>query len=128
MKNGIYLCVVIFLGVMGYFVVNHLLMTELEMLSGIVYLLFSVTIVFLITNYKKRDELSPAHKFLNVTYVGLFALYGFIIGFNLIYTSFVEISALKFEAVPFILASIALVYGIIYFIKSNVLIKSRNKK
>lgn len=121
MKNGIYLFVVLFLGIMGYFVVNHLMMSESVMLAGIMFLLFSGTIVALITHYKKREELSSAQKFLNIVYVGMFAIYGFVLGTTLMYAPMMEMSMVKFEGIPFILASIALVYGIVSFIKSKVL-------
>jgi len=121
MKNGVYLSVVLFLGIMGYFVVNHLMMTESTMLAGIMFLIFSGTIVSLITHYKKRGEMSSAQKFLNVVYVGMFAIYGFVLGTTLMYSPMAEMSLSGFEGIPFIIASIALVYGIISFIKSKVL-------
>jgi len=121
MKNGIYLFVVLFLGIMGYFVVNHLMMAESVMLAGIMFLLFSGTIVSLITHYKKREEMNSAQKFLNIVYVGMFAIYGFVLGTTLMYSPLMEMSMVKFEGVLFILASMILVYGIMYFIKSKVL-------
>ena len=121
MKNGIYLFVVLFLGIMGYFVVNHLMMAESVMLAGIMFLIFSGTIVSLVTHYKKRDEMSSAQKFLNVVYVGIFTIYGFVLGTTLIYSPMANMSLSGFESVPFIIASIALLYRIISFIKSKVL-------
>ncbi len=121
MKNGIYLFVVLFLGIMGYFVVNHLMMVESSMLAGIMFLLFSSTIVALITHYKKREEQSSAQKFLNVVYVGMFAIYGFVLGITLTYTPLMESSIFKFEGVPFLLGVMALIYGIMSFIKSKIL-------
>lgn len=121
MKNGIYLFVVLFLGIMGYFVVNHLMIAGSAMLAAVMFLLFSGTIVALITHYKKRDELSGAQKFLNIVYVGMFAIYGFVLGTTLMYAPGMEMSAFKLDAVIFILASIGLIYGITGFIKSKIL-------
>jgi len=121
MKNGVYLSVVLFLGIMGYFVVNHLMMAESAMLAGVMFLLFSGTIVALITHYKKHSEVSVAQKFLNIVYVGMFAIYGFVLGATLMYAPMVQMSTFNFEGVPFILAGIALVYGIISFINSKVI-------
>lgn len=121
MKNGIYLFVVLFLGIMGYFVVSDLMAEQSVMLASIVFLLFSVAITSLITHYKKRKEASPMEKILNIVYVGMFAIYGLLVGFSLIYSPSMEVSTVGFEGGLFVVASLALVYGIYKFVSTKML-------
>lgn len=122
MKNGIYLFVVLFLGVMGYFVVNDLIMEQNFMLAGGVFLVFSIVITVLITHYKKRVEQTPAEKMLNIVYVGIFALYGFVVGISLLYLPTVELATVGYEGFMFIAASLALVYGIYKYYTTKVML------
>ena len=122
MKNGIYLFVVLFLGVMGYFVVNDLMMKKSFMLAAGVFFVFSIVITMLITHYKKRVEQTPAEKVLNITYVGIFALYGFVVGISLLYLPPLEIATVGYEGFIFIAASLALLYGIYKYYTTKVML------
>ena len=121
MKNGIYLFVVLFLGIMGYFVVNDLMLDKSIMLASILFLVFSVTITMLITHYKKRADLSPAQKVINVLYVGMFAIYGMIVGIGLMTAPTMEMSAVGYEGMLFMLASGILIYGLYVFAKQKLM-------
>lgn len=121
LKNGIYLSLILFLGVMGYFVVNDLFNENSIMLASVVFLVVSVGIFTLTTHFKKKVELVPAQKFINVIYIGLFALYGIAMGLSLVYSPALEATAVRFEGVLFLLASGVLLYGLYVFMKRNVL-------
>lgn len=121
MKNGIYLSLILFLGVMGYFVVNDLFNENSIMLASVVFLVVSVAIFVLTTHFKKKVELVPAQKIINVLYIGLFALYGVVTGLSLVYSPALEAAAIRFEGILFLVASAVLLYGLYVFMKRNVL-------
>ena len=121
LRNGIYLSLILFLGVIGYFIVNTLILENSIMLAGIMFLLISIGIFALTTHYKKRVSLVPAQKFINVIYISLFALYGISLGLTFSYVPYVEVSAIKFEGILFLLASSVLIYGIYLFMKRSFL-------
>jgi len=82
----------------------------------------SVGIFSLTTHFKKKVELVPAQKFINVIYIGLFALYGIAMGLSLVYSPALETAAsIRFEGILFLLASGVLLYGLYIFMKRNVL-------
>lgn len=122
MKNGIYLFVVLFLGIMGYIIVNDLMTEQKVLLAGTIFLIFSVVITMLITHYKKHINQSPAQKVLNIVYVGLFALYGFIVGGTLMFSPDMGMSSLGYEGFIFVSASSALLYGIYKFVTTKLVI------
>jgi len=119
LKNGIYLSLILFLGVMGYFTVNTLIMESNILLASIVFLLVSAVIFFLTTHFKKKSELVPAQKIINVIYIGMFALYGVVLGFSFVYTPTAMVK-INFEGVLFFIASAGLAYGLYIFMKRNV--------
>lgn len=121
MKNGIYLSLILFFGVMGYFVVNDLMQESSYMLASMIFLLVSVAIAMLTTHYKKRVKLQVAQKVINVIYISLFALYGIVAGISLVYAPTVELSSVKLEGGIFLVASFVLLYGVYMFMKSKVL-------
>lgn len=121
MKDGIYLFVILFLGIIGYFVVSDLMTEQNIMLASLVFLAFSVGITYLITHYKKKTEPTGMQILLNIVYVGMFATYGLLLGFSLIYGSTIEINPAGFEGTLFVIASLALVYGIYKFIARNMM-------
>lgn len=121
MKNGIYLTLILFFGVMGYFVVNDLMQESSFMLASMIFLVVSVVIAILTTHYKKRVKLQPAQKVINVIYISLFALYGIVAGFSLFYAPSIELSAVRFEGGIFLVASLILLYGVYMFMKKRVL-------
>lgn len=121
MKNGIYLTLILFFGVMGYFVVNDLLQESSYLLASVIFLLVSVVITVLTTHFKKKVELQPAQKVINIVYVSLFAIYGIVAGLSLVYTPSVELTSVRFEGGVFLLASLILLYGIYMFMKRKVL-------
>lgn len=119
MKNGIYLSLILFLGVMGYFVVNDLYHENSIMLAGVIFMIVSVAIYMLTTHFKKKVELVPAQKIINVVYVSLFALYGIVTGLSIMYAPALEVSVMRYEGVIFLLASSVLIYGLYVFIKRH---------
>lgn len=122
MRNGIYLFVVLFLGIMGYFVVSDLMAEQSVLLASVVFFMFSGAITYLITHYKKREEATPMEKILNIIYVGMFAVYGLLLGFSLIYTPGMDMSVVGIEGVLFVLASLALVYSIYRFVSTKMMV------
>jgi len=119
MKNGIYLSLILFLGVMGYFVVNDLYHENSIMLAGVIFMIVSVAIYTLTTHFKKKVELVPAQKVINVVYISLFALYGIVTGLTLIYAPSLEASMIRYEGVLFLLSSSVLIYGLYVFMKRH---------
>lgn len=119
MKNGIYLSLVLFLGVIGYFVVNGLFQENSIVGASLVFLLVSAVITVLVTHFKRKSELVPVQKILTVSYVGIFMLYGLYLGLSLSFESYAQLSVLALEGIVFILASALLVYGIYTFIKRH---------
>lgn len=122
MKNGIYLFVVLFLGIMGYIVVNDLMTEQKVLLAGTMFLIFSIVITMLITHYKKQVDQTPAQKVLNIVYVGLFAIYGFIIGGTLMFKPDMGMASVSYEGFMFVGASLALLYGIYKFVTTRVIL------
>lgn len=122
MRDGIYLFVILFLGIMGYFVVSDLMAEQRVMLASLVFLAFSAGITYLITHYKKRTEPSGMAILLNIVYVGMFATYGLLLGFSLIYSPSMEVSSVGFEGGLFVIASLALVYGIYRFVARKMML------
>ena len=122
MRDGIYLFVILFLGIMGYFVVSDLMTEQSVMLASLVFLAFSAGITYLITHYKKRREPSGMEILLNIVYVGMFATYGLLLGFSLIYSPSMEVSSVGFEGGLFVIASLALVYGIYRFVARKMML------
>ncbi|MGA1931865.1 hypothetical protein ACH5BF_03965 [Arcobacter sp. YIC-464] len=118
-RNGIYLSLILFLGVIGYFIVNTLILENSIMLAGLMFLLISVGIFVLTTHFKKKVSLVPAQKFINVVYISLFALYGIFLGLTFSYVPYVEVATIKFEGILFLLASSVLIYGIYLFMKRS---------
>ena len=122
MKNGIYLSLILFLGVMGYFVVNDLINENSIMLASVVFAVVSLGIFVLTTHFKKKVELVPAQKIINVIYIGLFALYGVVIGLSLVSAPSLEFaSATRYEGILFLLGSSVLLFGLYLFMKKYVL-------
>lgn len=120
-KNGIYLSLILFLGVMGYFVVNDLIQENSIMLASLVFLVVSLAVFRLTTHFKKKVELVPAQKFINAIYISLLAIYGLAVGISMIYTPYLEVATVQVEGILFILSSAVLVYGLYKFLKRNVL-------
>jgi len=118
-KNGIYLTLILFLGVMGYFVVNDLYMENSTTLASVIFLTVSVVIAVLTTHFKRKAELATAQKVINVVYISLFALYGVVVGISLMYAPSYELSMIRFEGGLFIVASMILIYGVFMFIKRH---------
>jgi len=118
-KNGIYLTLILFLGVMGYFVVNDLYMENSTTLASIIFLIVSIVIAVLTTHFKRKAELAPAQKIINVVYISLFAIYGVVVGLSLMYAPSYELSMIRFEGGLFIVASAILMYGVFMFIKRH---------
>ncbi len=121
MKNGIYLTLILFLGIMGFFVVNDLYNEENFMLAGVVFLVISVVISLLTTHYKKRSELVPAQKIINFVYIAMFAVYGVVAGLSLVYAPLYEFSIASMGGVLFLVSSFILVIGLYIFMKRSVL-------
>lgn len=119
MKNGVYLSLILFLGVMGYFVVNDLYQENSMLLAGLIFAVVSVAIYALTTHFKKKVELVPAQKIINVVYISLFALYGIVTGISLVYAPSLEASVVKYEGLLFLGASFVLLYGLYVFIKRH---------
>ncbi len=59
---------------------------------------------------------------LNIVYVGMFATYGLLLGFSLIYSPSMEVSSVGFEGGLFVIASLALVYGIYRFVARKMML------
>ena len=121
MKNGIYLALILFLGVMGYIVVNSLYNQGDFMLAGVVFLIVSVVISVLTSHYKRKHNLVPIQKIINFTYISVFAIYGLIIGLSLVYAPFYEFSIASMGGILFLFASFILVIGLYIFMKRNVI-------
>ncbi len=121
MKNGIYLTLILFLGVMGYFAVNTLYNESNFILAGVVFLVISVVISLLTTHYKKRTELLPAQKIINFVYISMFAIYGVVAGLSLMYAPVYEFSIASMGGVLFLVSSFILVVGLYVFMKRSVL-------
>ncbi len=121
MRNGIYLTLILFLGVMGYFVVNSLIADSSVMLASIVFIVVSVGIFVLTTHFKKKVELVPAQKIINVIYIGILALYGVVLGLSMVYAPSMELATARFEGILFLVGSAVLLYGLYVFMKRNVL-------
>lgn len=119
MRNGVYLTLIMFLGIVGFYAVNGLYTAGDMLLSGTVFFLTSLGIYFLTTHYKKRAEMSPAQKVINVIYIGLFAFFGIVLGLSLMSAPATAMSSIKFEGGLFIIASIMLIYGLYEFMKSK---------
>lgn len=118
MKNGIYLFVILFMGVLGYFVVNDLHQENNYLLSSIIFMIISVIIYSLTTHFKRKRELSSAQKIINVIYISLFAIYGVFTGLSLIYISG-DVSMIKYEGLVFLGSSAMLFYGIYVFVRRH---------
>jgi len=121
MKNGIYLTLILFLGVMGYFVVNTLFNESNFILAGVVFLVISVVIALLTTHYKKRRELQPAQKIINFVYISIFAIYGVVAGLSLMYAPIYEFSIASMGGILFLVSSFILLVGLYVFMKRSVL-------
>lgn len=121
MKNGIYLTLILFLGVMGYFAVNTLYNESNFILAGVVFLVVSVIISLLTTHYKKRTELLPAQKIINFVYISMFAVYGVVVGLSLMYAPIYEFSIASMGGVLFLVSSFILVVGLYVFMKRSVI-------
>lgn len=121
MKNGIYLTLILFLGVMGYFVVNTLFNESNFILAGVVFLVISVVIALLTTHYKKRRELQPAQKIINFVYISIFAIYGVVAGLSLMYAPVYEFSIASMGGILFLVSSFILLVGLYVFMKRSVL-------
>lgn len=119
MRNGIYLFLILFLGIMGYFMANDLYAENSTTLAGALFLLVSVVIAYLTTHFKKKSELIPAQKVLNVVYLTIFAIYGIITGLSLVLSQTMELALVRVEGIMFILASAVIIYGIVTFIKQH---------
>lgn len=117
MKNGIYLTLILFLGVMGFFVVNDLYVEGSTTLASIIFLVVSASIYMLTTHFKRKAGLVMAQKVINVMYIILFATYGAVLGVAMMYNPAYELSMVGFEGSLFILASMMLFYGVYRFIK-----------
>ena len=118
MRNGIYLFLILFLGIMGYFTVNDLYSESSYSLAGIIFMIVSFIIFELTTHLKKQEDLSPAQVNINVIYITIFAFYGFVSGIGLL-MGFADASAIKYEGMIFILSSIFLMYGVYLFMKKQ---------
>lgn len=118
MKNGIYLFLILFLGVLGYFVVNDLFQEGSYLLSGIIFMSVSIVIYLLTTHFKRKSELVPAQKIINVVYILLFAIYGIFTGLSLVYVSG-DISMIRYEGLIFIASGLMLLYGIYVFVRRH---------
>lgn len=119
MKNGVYLSLILFLGVMGYFVVNDLYHENSIMQAGIIFMIVSIAIYTLTTHFKKKAQLFPAQKIINVVYISLFAIYGIVTGLTIMYAPTMDVSVMRYEGVVFLLASSVLLYGIYVFMKRH---------
>lgn len=119
MKNGIYLFLILFLGVLGYFVVNDLYNENSVTLASVVFLFVSTVIVVLSTHFKKKSELVTAQKVIGVLYISLFALYGISVGVNLLNSSSVEIAVFRAEGFMFLAGALVLFYGVFVFMKRH---------
>lgn len=118
MRNGIYLFMILFLGIIGYFTVNDLYSESSYSLAGIIFMIVSFVIFELTTHLKKQENLSSAQVNINVIYITIFAFYGFISGIGLL-MGFVDVNAIKYEGVIFILSSAFLMYGVYIFMKKQ---------
>lgn len=119
MKNGIYLVLILFLGVLGYFVVNDLYLENSMTLASIVFFVISVIIVFLATNLKRKKTLSDAQKFIVVVYISLFTFYGMFLGNSFLSGySATEVTLFK-EAMIVISAVFILLYGTFKFMQRH---------
>ncbi len=121
MKNGVYLTLILFLGVMGYFVVNGLYLDNSIMLASVIFLIVSLVIAYLTTHFKKRIELSGAQKVINVVYITLFALYGIVIGLSVVNSVAIESMLVRFGGIIFLSASVILLFGLMIFMKQKLL-------
>lgn len=121
MKNGINLFLILFLGVMGYFVVNDLYLKNSIMFASNIFLLISLIITYLTMHFKRRRVLSPAQKVINVIYISLFALYGFIMGLNLTLAPSMEQILIGGEGIIFLISSVILMYGVYTFTKTKII-------
>lgn len=121
MRNGVYLILILFLGSVGFYAINGLYTSGSMLLAGTVFFLISIGMYFLTTHYKKHGKLSPAQKVINVIYIGLFALYGIVLGLSLMAAPEVGMSATKFEGGLFIVASLILLYGEFEFMRTKLM-------
>lgn len=118
MRNGIYLFIILFLGIIGYFTVNDLYNESSYLLAGIIFMAVSFIIFELTTHLKKQENLSSAQININVIYITIFAFYGFVSGLALL-MGFVDANTIKYEGVIFVLSSIFLMYGVYIFMKKQ---------
>ena len=121
MRNGVYLVLIIFLGSVGFYAVNALYIAGNMLIAGTVFFLLSIGIFFLTTHFKKRINMEPIQKVINIVYITLFALYGVILGLKLMSGPVVAMSSVKFEGGLFLIASGVLLYGIYEFMKRKVI-------
>ncbi len=119
MKNGIYLVLILFLGVLGYFVVNDLYVEKSMTLASMVFFIISVTMVFLVTNLKRKKILSDAQRFIVVVYISLFSFYGIFLGNSFLSGySATEVTLFK-EAIIVITSVFILLYGTFKFMQRH---------
>ncbi len=121
MRNGVYLTLILFLGVMGYFVVNGLYLDNSIILASVIFLVVSLVISYLTTHFKKHMDLSGAQKFINVAYITLFALYGIVIGLTVVNSVIIESVIVRFGGIIFLSASVILLFGLMIFMKQKLL-------
>lgn len=121
MKNGVNLVLILFLGIMGYYVVNGLYLDNNMMLAGMVFLLVSVVITFFTTHFKKKMELVPAQKVINIVYISLFAIYGIVVGLSIMVVPSLQMTTVGFEGPLFLFASGILFYGLFVFMRTKML-------
>lgn len=116
MRNGIYLALIVFLGTFAYTVVGRVGDT-LE--AGFAFLLASIAIGFLTTHFKKRTELLPVQKVINVVAIGIFALFGIAKGLSLV--SMASIASLSsVVGIMFFVSSLVLVFSLTLFMREKV--------
>lgn len=116
MRNGIYLALIVFLGTFAYTVVGRVGDT-LE--AGFAFLLASIAIGSLTTHFKKRTELLPVQKVINVVAIGIFALFGIAKGLSLV--SMASIASLSsVVGIMFFVSSLVLVFSLTLFMREKV--------
>lgn len=121
MRNGIYLVLILFLGSVGFYAVNGLYLDNSIMLASVVFLVVSLSMAYLTTHFKKHRELTSAPKIINVIYITLFALYGIVIGLNVMNSVAIESMMVRFGGIIFLAASVILLFGVMVFMKQKML-------
>ena len=116
MRNGIYLMLIVFLGTFAYTVVGRVGDT-LE--AGFAFLLASIAIGFLTTHFKKRIELLPVQKVINIIAIAIFALFGIIKGLSLVTVASIG-SLSGIVGLMFLISSLVLVFSLSLFMREKV--------